>query len=288
MNFTMYSNFAGNFKSEGAERACEIAKSLGFTSVEFIELIQDTWVPCIKDVTEAKKTKQILDRHGLPVACYSIGATLYVPGMTPETVTNVEKELYHYAEIAAAVGSPILHHTLIMNNVRADEIPFSEALRLIVPAAIRIAKYAHSLGVRCTYEPQGPFFNGVEGFGSLYRAVKAECPWVGVCGDVGNMLFADVSPVDFFGTFAKEILHVHIKDYAPTEPSPSVPSWAFSAGGKAYKECLLGTGCIDLDTCLSLLKEAGYTGAFAFENGPIALYEAGVRNGQALIGKYFS
>ena len=142
MNFTMYTNFTGNVKSEGIERAAEIASSLGFSSVEFIELTKPTWVPCIHSVEEAKEMKRVLDLNGLSVACYSIGATLYVPGMTPETVTDVEKTLYHYAEIAAAVGSPILHHTLIMNDVRASDLPFSEALRLIVPVAVRIAKYA--------------------------------------------------------------------------------------------------------------------------------------------------
>ena len=288
MNFTMYTNFTGNVKSEGIERAAEIAKSLGFSSVEFIELVKSTWVPCVNNAEEAKKMKQVLDQHGLPVACFSVGATLYVPGMTPETVTDVEKAMYHYAEIAAALGSPILHHTLIMNDVRASDLPFSEALRLIVPVAVRIAKYAYSLGVRCIYEPQGPFFNGTEGFGELYRAVKAQCPWVGVCGDVGNMLFADTSPVDFFRTFAKDALHVHIKDYTTCEITPDAPDWSISRGGKAYKDCLVGTGCIDLDTCLSLLRDAEYKGAFAFENGPIEEYAEGVRAGQALIRKHFS
>lgn len=287
MNCTMYSGFAGIFKSEGIDRAIEVAKGFGFSSVEFIELIKDTWVPCIKDTEEAARVKEILDRNGLPVACYSVAGTLYVPGMTPETVTDVEKAMCHYAKIAATVGSPLLHHTLIMNNIRADELAFSEALRLIVPVAIRIAKYAHSLGVRCIYEPQGPFFNGTEKFGIFYRAVKAECPWVGVCGDVGNMLFADDSPVTFFQAHAKEVVHVHIKDYAPTEPSLDAPDWSISPSKKTYRECVIGTGCIDLDTCLSILKEVGYEGAFAFENGYREDYELSVKAGKAILEKFF-
>ncbi len=287
MNFTMYSNFASTVKTEGIDAAIAKARGLGFSSVEFIELVNDTWVPCIKDVESAKEFKQVLDQNGLDVACYSVAGTLYVPGMTPETVTDVEKAMCHYAEIAAAVGSPLLHHTLIMNNIRADELAFSEALRLIVPVAVRIAKYAYSLGVRCIYEPQGPFFNGTEKFGLLYHAVKEECPWVGVCGDVGNMLFADGSPVEFFSTYVKEMLHAHIKDYIPTEPSPTAPDWSIAPSGKTYKECVIGTGCIDLDTCLSLLKDAGYTGAFGFENGPVSEYERGVEAGQAIIKRIF-
>ncbi len=286
MNCTMYSNFAQTVKSDGIERAAARARELGFSSVEFFEIIRDTWTPCVKDCESARSMKEVLNAHGMSVACYSIAANLYEEGMTPETVTETEKALYRYAEIAAEVGSPLLHHTLIMSHIQ-DVLPFEEALRLIVPVAVRIAKYAHSLGVRCIYEPQGRFFNGVEKFGALYRAVKAECPWVGVCGDVGNILFVDDSPVDFFRTYAKEILHVHVKDYQPTKWTPDAPDWSISPKGAVYKECIVGTGCIDLDTCFALLRDAGYAGGFGFENGPAEEYVPGVEAGQALLKKFF-
>jgi len=168
-----------------------------------------------------------------------------------------------------------------------DTLPFDEALRLIVPVAVRVAKYAYSLGVRCIYEDQGRFFNGVEKFGAFFRAVKAACPYVGVCGDVGNILFVDESPVDFFQAFSKEIAHVHVKDYTPTERNEHSPEWSISPRGNAFRECVIGTGCVDLVSCLEILKAAGYTGAFAFENGPAEEYAIGVKKGQELLASCY-
>ena len=286
MKCTMYTNFAQTVKNDGIEKAAVWAKSLGFSSVEFFEFAQDTWTPCVKDRESARQMKKVLDLHALPVACYSVAVDLYEEGMTPDTVTQKEKALYHYAEMSAELGSPFLHHTLIMKHID-DQLPFEEALRLIVPVAVRVAKYAQSLGVRCIYEDQGRFFNGVEKFGRFLAAVRAECPTVGVCGDVGNILFADGDPVEFFRTYAKDIVHVHIKDYALTERSSDSPEWSIAPSGKTYKECIVGTGCIDLDTCIKIMKDVGYTGAFAFENGPRDVYEKGVAAGQTIISRYF-
>ncbi len=287
MNCTMYTNFAQTVRRDGIERAAERAKELGFSSVEFFEFIAPTWEPVVKDRESAKQMKRVLDYYGLKVACYSVATTLYVDGMTPDTVTDAERGLYHYAELAQELASPFLHHTLIMDHIQ-DRLPFDEALRLIVPTAVRVAKHAHALGVRCIYEDQGRFFNGVQKFGEFFRAVKAECPYVGVCGDTGNILFVDESPVEFFKTYINDILHVHVKDYTPTELTESSPDWSISPKGAVYAECAIGTGCIDLCSCFEILKDAGYKGAFGFENGPIEEYEIGVKNGQALLAEYFS
>lgn len=286
MNFTMYANFSRIFKEEGIARAIEVAKELNFSSVEFIEWVADDWESCIKDVESAREVKRELCQNGLSVACYSVAVTLWEEEMNPDTVTEAEKALYRYAEIAAAAGSPLLHHTLIMTPVQ-ENLSFDEALRCIVPAAIRVAKYAYSLGVRCIYEPQGRYFNGIERFGALYRAIKAECPYVGVCGDAGNLLYVDESPVEFIRTYRNDILHVHIKDCAPVEMREDIPEWSISSGGVPYVDCVVGTGCIDLEACLTLLKEVGYHGAFGFENGPVEEHADGVRAGRAILKKIF-
>ena len=286
MNSTMYTNFSKLVKRDGIEEAARQAKSLGFSSVEFFEVVDSAWTPTVKDRESARQMKRVLDAHGLSVACYSIAVTLYEEGMTPDTVTEAERALYLYAEIASVLGSSFLHHTLIMKHIQ-DVLPFDEALRLTVPVAVRVAKHAYAHGVRCIYEPQGRFFNGVEKFGAFFSAVKEQCPYVGVCGDVGNVLFVDESSVDFFRKYADKIVHVHIKDYIPTQKSDTSPDWSISPKGAVYAECAIGTGCIDLRACLRILKDAGYTGAFGFENGPWDEYVIGVENGHALLSEYF-
>ena len=168
MNFSMYAKFYNILTRDGIESAADQAVALGFSSVEFFDFVGKGWKESIADVADAKMMRAVLEGRGLSVACYSVAVGLYEEGMTPDTVTRAEKKLMQYAEYAAALGCPYLHHTLTIDVERF--LTEETALQYIVPAAIRIAKYAHSLGVTCIYEDQGPFFNGVDGFGKFFNA----------------------------------------------------------------------------------------------------------------------
>lgn len=287
MNFSMYAKFSNILLENGIEKAADYTKSLGFSSVEFFEFIGREWQERVPDTEEAKRMRKVLESRGLTVACYSIAVGLYEEGMTPDTVTAAEKKLLQYAERAAALQSPFLHHTLTL-GVPVEQLTIEKAKKYIVPAAIRIAKYAHSLGVTCIYEDQGMFFNGVEGFGEFFRAVKAECPYVGVCGDVGNTLFVDERPEEFFRAYAHEIKHVHIKDYVMQDVQGEGAGWSVTRGGKWLKETIIGEGCINQAACLAELRRVGYSGAFAMENNHEQDFVLGTRCGMDLVEKEFS
>ena len=243
MNFSMYSKFYNILLRDGIEKAADTAKDFGFSSVEFFDFVHPSRVDCIKSVEDARRMRGVLEERGLTTACYSVAVGLYEEGMTLDTVTHAEKKLMQYAEYAAALGCPYLHHTL---TITVEPLLTEEtALKYIVPAAIRVAKYAQSLGVTCIYEDQGPFFNGVEGFGKFFYAVKAECPYVGVCGDVGNTLFVDENPEAFFRAYAHEIKHVHVKDYIIANVRGE-DGWSPTRAGKWAKETIVGEGVINL------------------------------------------
>ncbi len=266
MNATMYAGFSETVRQRGASLAAETAANLGCSSVEPLEMVGFGVTPTFDGESEAKALRAELDARGLHTACYSVGVNLWQEGMTPDTVTPMEEALYHHARMAAALGSPFLHHTVLL-GVPADALTIQEALHLTVPAAIRIAKYAHSLGLICLYEGQGMYFNGVEGYRSFYEAVKQECPYVGVCGDIGNPFFVDEDSLDFFQAFAKEIRHVHIKDYLRTEDRPeNTMGWNPTRGGNWLKDTSVGQGCVKLPECLQVLKDVHYTGAYALED----------------------
>ena len=287
MKFAMYAGFSDILRSKGAEAAAETASRLGFQAVEFLEYIDGSGTPIIKSMEEARGIRQTLEKHLLSVACYSVGINLWQKGMTAETVTPMEEALCHHARLAAELGSPFLHHTLLL-GVDPYALTMEEALTLIVPVAIRVAKYAHSLGLTCIYEGQGMYVNGVAGYRAFYEAVRAECPWVGVCGDIGNPLFVDEDPLPFFQTFAKEIRHVHIKDYVHADAPGNEPDWAQQTRSGSYlRETVIGHGCIDLASCLAVLREAGYDGIFALENNHPEDFEQGVAEGMRQIRKYF-
>ncbi|MBQ9796957.1 MAG: sugar phosphate isomerase/epimerase [Clostridia bacterium] len=283
MNFSMYSKFARGVRDNGIESMAKYARSLGFSSVEFFEFIGENWQEVVPSVEVAKEFRHTLETYGLTVACYSVAVGLYDASAPDGIDHKAEQTLMRYAERAAALGSPYLHHTITLGS--PTDLPYEKMLKTVLPAVVRVAKYAQTLGVRCIYEDQGPYFNGVEGFRDFFEAVKAEEPSVGVCGDVGNTYFVDESSVDFFRAYAEHICHVHIKDYVirPTaERGTDV-----SRGGKHLKECVVGTGIVDVPTCLQILKNAGYTGAFALENGHEEDYAMGVATAFKLINDNF-
>lgn len=286
MNFTMYAKFNNRVREYGIEETADYARSLGFSSVEFIDCARKNWEMLVPDRKTAEHFKKVLASRSLSVACYSVVANLYEAGMTPDTVTETERYLMHYAEMAAALGAPYLHHTLLLGQKRTPDLPLEKMVSLIVPVAARVARYAHSLGVTCIYEDQGEYFNGVADFGAFFRAIKAECPWVGVCGDVGNVLFVDTSPAAFFRAFAPDILHVHIKDYVNAREADGTPGWADSVGGVWLKECVVGEGVVDVPTCLSILREVGYRGAIAMENNHESDFVEGTETAMQLVKKH--
>lgn len=285
MDVSMYSKFYLAVKEQGIERAAEYAKRLGFSSVEFFDFASKNWVKTVADVETAKRFRNVLENCGLHTACYSVAVCLYDPDSADGINHDAEQLLMQYAEYAAALGSPFLHHTITLSTDQAP-LPYNEMLTTLLPAVVRVAKYAASLGIRCIYEDQGLYFNGVKGFGDFYRAVKAEEPTVGICGDIGNVLFVDESPVDFFREFASEFAHVHLKDYI--DCAPDEVGACKTRGGRIIRDTVIGQGFIDTVTCLNLLKESGYTGAIALENSHREDYPTGVRAAMKLITDYIN
>ena len=284
MKATMYAHFSQTVQKYGMEQAVALAAELGCTSVELLELAHEE--PTLKSEADAKQLRAILERRGMSAACYSVGVNLWQKGMTAHTVTPMEEALMRHARLAAALGSPFLHHTVLL-GVPADALTMECALELLVPVAIRVAKYAHSLGVVCIYEGQGMYFNGVEGYRAFYEAVKKECPYVGVCGDVGNPLFVDEDSLDFIRTYAKDIRHVHIKDYLRADRIPAgEDGWLPTRGGAYLKDTTIGQGCVRLAECIAVLRAVGYEGAYAMEDPRTDDIEAGITAGIRMVKKY--
>ncbi len=282
MQFTMYSRFIPTLAKLGAAATADYAANLGFSSVEVLETTSPGHPSVIPDRETAENIRKIFAERGLTVACYSVGTCLY---RSPEA----EESLKYQAEIAAALGCPFLHHTLLPWLKRTGDLPsFDEALEITADAAARVAKYAEPLGVTCLYEDQGLYANGVTGFGAFYREIKNRTANVGVCGDVGNVLFVDESPVPFFREFIGEIRHVHIKDYLYKTKTPVSPGmyWLETGGGNWVRDTMIGHGDLDIAGCMEILKNAGYTGALAFENEHPEPYEAGVKQGMDCLKRF--
>ena len=121
-------------------------------------------------------------------------------------------------------------------------------------AAAEVADYAKPLGVKCIYEDQGLFANGVDGFGAFYKQMKQRCSNVGVCGDMGNSLFVDEGAERFFAAYAEDICHVHVKDYMiRTFAEAPSRNWYPTKGGRWLRETMVGDGNVDVASCMDIL-----------------------------------
>ncbi|MBR4866397.1 MAG: hypothetical protein IKU11_06895, partial [Clostridia bacterium] len=62
------------------------------------------------------------------------------------------------------------------------------------------------------------------------------------------------------------VRHVHLKDYQRVA-APACPGEGFAPAtpGVWLRDCDIGTGVVDFAACLSLLRDAGYTGPYALE-----------------------
>ena len=287
MNLSMYAYFSSMIRHRGVAAAIDFAHTHGFSSVEFLEMPSPDKALSVPSTDAARQIKAQLDKNDLSVSCYSVGLTVLDPSTGLPITQNLE-ELSRLAEIASALGSPYFHHTLILNvspTLHKSYLPFEKLLDRLIEVALPIAQKATALGMTTLYEPQGFYVNGIDQFGVFYERMKAMGVKVGVCGDIGNSLFVDVDPTDFFRAFAKEIRHIHLKDY---RQSPNAqPDETQSISGTRLEQVLLGEGVVDFQACLDILKEVGYDGTYALEGSYTSDVEESFAKEIATVRKLF-
>lgn len=270
MKFAMYSKFTECFAKEGIEYAAKYASSLGVTGVEFLAFLPRPSYCPIYTPEDAKKVKEVLDRYHLPVCCFSVYANLWSDDGAVETLKN-------QVEIAAALGCKLLHHTLLPGDLYEGMPTYSEVVDKVVDAAAEIADYAKNFGITCIYEDQGYYFNGVDNFRDFWGRITGRCDNVGICADMGNILFANQNAHDFLRVFAKDVRHVHIKDYIHKKADQCPGKyWLYANDGYWLRETMIGSGAVNYELCMKLLKDAGYDGFFSLELTHPEPYEAGV------------
>ncbi len=213
------------------------------------------------DKNAARELKKYADERGVTFPCFSLFINL--------VGDNAEEKMAYlkgYAEVAAILDCPYLHHTVIPECFdparvlpRKDEL-FEKGIR----AVREIYDYAAPMGVRAVYEDQGYIFNGVKGFSAMIDAVGRD---IGVVADFGNIMEADQTIAEFIPAFADRIVHVHLKDVVNND----IPEGGMKTiGGKYMHETLVGQGGVPFADGFALLKKIGYDGYYALEFGTVA------------------
>ncbi|MBO5295182.1 MAG: sugar phosphate isomerase/epimerase [Clostridia bacterium] len=261
IKLTNYNTFQADVLSHGLEYAVRHSVDLGFDAVEFLDTCRmgDSILPTLG---EAKDVKALLDRYGLGVSCYSVGVQLLC-----DDPTATEKALFAHIDFAAAIGSKLFHHTIVpVLTLPADAPSYEDVMQKILPYAEHIASYCTSRGLTCLYEPQGMYFNGIQGLKPFLAKMKQAGHRVGLCGDFGNSLFVDVAPDAIFDEFIGDIKHVHVKDYLVSDTEIDGKHTDFcSKGGRWIYEADMGEGSVKLDRCFDALRAVNYDGAVSFE-----------------------
>ena len=255
MKYSNYSMFSTDCWQKGLDAAIKRTVDLGFDAVEHIENVTgENWK--VASVADAKEMRKKLDDNGLSVSCYSALAKL--DGDNGEK--NVDN-LFRHIEFAAIVGSPFVHHTLVPGYDPKEMIlSREEMLEGIASRAAAVAKRCNEYGIVCLYEPQGLYFNAVEGVHAIIDEMRARGCEVGVCGDTGNSIYVDCMPTDIFSAFKNDIKHVHIKDYRYGLDEVGI---ATSFGGKIIANADFGNGNVGAFDSLDLVPD--YDSVISFE-----------------------
>ncbi len=268
MKKSMFSGFTRSCRDLGVPAAVEYAKLLGFEGVEPYPGVG------FETTRDAEALGKLLQDAGLCAPCVSKAVNLNGPAGD-----DAVSDLKALADMTAAVGSPLLHHTLAsgLRSAPVGAPSFESAFDDVVRRVREVADYCAQLGLRVIYEDQGFLFNGVERFDRFLNAVDRDN--IGVCADLGNIFFVGETPEHFIGAFSERVFHVHIKDYLYKPGSAPFPgrSWLRTRDGGYLRDTIPGHGVVDMVSCLYILRKAGYEGFYSFEFGGPEPYDAGIR-----------
>ena len=209
------------------------------------------------NLEQARLIRKYADAKGITCCCFSVFADI--------VSNNAEAEINRlkgFADVAAILGSPYLHHTIAPRADRTTLLT-AERDRLFyhgVTGVQQIFDYAKERQVRAVYEDQAFLFNGVENFARFLHAVDRN---IGIVADVGNIGQMDETIEPFIQEFSDWIVHVHLKDMKITnaEDEHALPTWH----GKYITETEIGSGMVDIAQAIRLLREKNYNGYFALE-----------------------
>ncbi len=232
----------------------DLAAEYGFNAVEGF-CILDFENP---DEEAAKKIREYADSKNVVFPCFSVYME-FAPAK--ESIEKLKK----YANVAKILGSPYLHHTIIGEFEKSDEIlPYKdEYFKKGVEAVREIYDYAQSIGIKAIYEEQGYVFNGVREFGKFLDTVERN---VGVVADFGNIYESADDLLDFIKAYGNRVVHAHIKDVHLLDSNDDGKGFD-SLTGKFMYEAEPGKGIVKIKEAIDLLKSMGYEGYYGLEFG---------------------
>jgi sugar phosphate isomerase/epimerase len=232
-------------------------------------------------VKRAEQLRKRVEKHGLKVPSYCVGAELLVPEREQR---NVIERLKGEVDVASALGAPSMRHDVtrgFANQNKSLKIArtFDAVLKHIVPAIREVADYAKTKGVKTSLENHGFYMQESKRVEKLIRTVKH--PNYGLTIDMGNFLCVNEEPVSAVKRLAKFAQMAHVKDFHVRKKSTKPPTgWFDTPTDIALRGAICGHGEIDIPAEIKLLKRAGYDGFLSLEfegmEEPVGAVRAGL------------
>lgn len=257
-----------NSKISDVERIRRAAET-GFEGIEFVEIPDGQAVSHEEKLAYATMLRREAEACGLVIPAYAIGAKMY-HGDREADMAEIER-LKREAEVAAALGAPVMRHDIINTEVVGDRVvSFDRMLPVIAENVRAVTEYAQTLGVRTCSENHGRLIQDIDRMEKIYNTVGHDN--YGLLIDIGNFACADVSSTEAISRLAPYAFHVHLKDMkiipfgeAYDDSTPQV--CITSRGANKLILCTLGEGDIPVAHCLEILKRAkpAYDGWISLE-----------------------
>ncbi len=236
------------------------AAEMGFEGIEFIDLPKT--LPYAERLALAKELRERVEKKGLSMVAYTIGARLWQP--TDELLRAEVERVKGEVDIAEALGAPLMRHDLVCELEKTgDGRSFRSMMPKLADTVREIADYAAAKGIRTCSENHGRIAQDSDRMEAFVSLVNHDN--YGLLVDMGNFLCVDEDPVTAVSRVANYAFHAHAKDMLIL-PHDSDPAGLIATRGAGWlRATAIGHGSVPVERCLKILKRAGYDGWVSLE-----------------------
>ena len=155
--------------------------------------------------------------------------------------------------------------------------PTSDDLHRLADTANELGRRAlERYGIKVAFHPHlGNMIQYREDIGRLMELTDPR--YFFLAPDTGHLVAGGSDPVEVFATYGRRIVHMHFKDFDPTQSG-----W----GGRRGRFARLGQGTVDFPALVSILREIDYDGWIVVEaDSRSAARETALANRRYLVNK---
>ncbi len=241
---------------------CRDLAALGFSGIEgestISHLYEGRW----------EEFRRRMQKFGLQLAALYSTSDLQRKG---ESYQNFTHNL-QAAEFLQAMGGRVL----VVGGSETHN-PTSDDFHRLADTANELGRRAlERYGIKVGFHPhRGNMIQYREDIGRLMELTDPR--YFFLAPDTGHLAAGGSDPVEVFGTYGRRIVHMHFKDFDPTQPG-----WR----GRRGRFARLGQGTVDFPALVSILREIEYDGWIVVEaDSRSAARETALANRRYLVNK---